>query len=516
MSGAIEQAEALRMRSTIFLFVALAGLSGAPGGFAWADEAPVGAAAASRDAKPERPESANLPADSTTAFTLNVGDRSLAFHVTAGSLQLKDEAGAPQAVVAYVAYKLDGADPERRPVTFAINGGPGAASAWLHLGALGPWRLPMAGLTPASPPTLVDNAETWLDFTDLVFVDPPGAGYSRIVASGDDARRRFWSVDGDVDGLAAAIRRWLTAERRLASPKFIVGESYGGFRAPRLAEALATDQGVGVAGLVLISPVLDLAALAAGPNDPFPLLSRLPSYAAAHRRRAGPVARADLAEVERYAAGDYLADWLRGPGDAAAVERMSQRVANLTGLDLQTVRRFAGRIDEGTFLREFERPQGKVVAFYDATIDAYDPFPAARGGGFHDPVLPGFEPAFASAIVDLYERKLGWKVEGRYELLSDAVNHDWRWGDGLARPEALSALRRMLALDPKFRVLVAHGLTDVQAPYFATALELAQIPDFGPSGRLTLKVYPGGHMVYADDDSRRALRDDARRLIEGP
>ena len=505
-----------RNRSLILLVCALAGLAGASCRFAWADEPPVRAAAsASRDAKLEKPESSNLPADSTTAFTLNIDGRSLAFHVTAGSLQLMDEARTPQAVVAYVAYKLDGADPARRPVTFAINGGPGAASAWLQLGALGPWRLPMSGLSPASPPTLVDNSETWLDFTDLVFIDPPGTGYSRIVAPGDEARRRFWSVEGDVDGLAATIRRWLVAEQRLASPKFIVGESYGGFRGPRLAEALATDQGVGVAGVALISPALDLAALAGGPDDPFPLLTRLPSYAAAHRRRAGPVSRADLADVERYATGDYLADWLRGPGDAAAVERMSERVADLTGVDLATVRRLAGRLDEETFLREFERAQGKVVAFYDATIDGYDPFPAAERSRFHDPVLPGFEPAFASAIVDLYERRLGWKVDDRYELINDAVDRDWRWGAKLAAPESLSALRRMLALDPKFRALIVHGLTDVQTPYFATALELAQVPDFGGSGRLTLKVYPGGHMVYADDDSRRALRDDARRLIEG-
>ena len=227
------------------------------------------------------------------------------------------------------------------------------------------------------------------------------------------------------------------------------------------------------------------------------------------------MSRADLAEVERYATGDYLADWLRGPGDAAAVERMSQRVAALTGIDIATVRRLAGRVDEEAFLREFERSQGKVVAFYDARIDAYDPFPAASRSDFHDPVLPGFEAAFTSAIVDLYQRKLGWKIEVRYELLNDEVNRDWRWGGKLGRPESISALRRMLALDPKFRVLVVGGLTDVQTPYFATALELAQIPDFGPPGRLALKVYPGGHMVYADDDSRKALRDDARRLIEG-
>ncbi len=504
----------IRRNGSVALFIgALAAFLAAPLAVAGADDAPT--AKASRDGKPEKQENVALPADSTTAFTLNIDGRSLAFHVTAGSLQLKDETGAPQAVVAYVAYKLDGADPARRPVTFAINGGPGAASAWLHLGALGPWRLPMNGLSPASPPSLVDNAETWLDFTDLVFVDPPGTGYSRIVAAGDEPRRRFWSVEGDVDGLAATIRRWLVADERLASPKFIVGESYGGFRGPRLAEALATDQGVGVAGLILISPALDLAALAGGPDDPFPLITRLPSYAAALKSRAGPVSRDDLAEVERYATGDYLADWLRGPGDGAAVERMSKRVAELTGIDLATVRRLAGRVDEDAFLREFERTQGKVVAFYDATIDAYDPFPAADRSRFHDPVLPGFEPALTSAIVDLYERRLGWKVDDRYELINDAVNREWRWGGKLAAPESISALRRMLALDPKFRVLVVAGLTDVQTPYLATALELAQVPEFGPAGRLTLKVYPGGHMVYADDASRRALRGDARRLIEG-
>ncbi len=455
-----------------------------------------------------------LPPEAHAPQTIQLDGKTLHYTVTVGALPVRDGDGKVAGEVVVTAYTMDGAN---RPVTFAFNGGPGASSVYLNFGAIGPRHLDAGneGDSPSDPTNLVDNPRTWLDFTDLVFIDPPGTGYSRVVAAGDEARRRFWSVEGDVDGLAATIRRWLVAEQRLASPKFIVGESYGGFRGPRLAEALATDQGVGVSGLVLISPALDMAALAAGPDDPFPLLTRLPSYAAAYRRRAGPVLRADLADVELYATGDYLADWLRGPAHAAAVERMSQRVADLTGLELQTVRRLAGRVDEEAFLREFERPQGKVVAFYDATIDAYDPFPAASRSRFHDPVLPGFEPAFASAIVDLYERRLGWKVDDRYELLNDAVDRDWRWGAKLAAPESLSALRRMLALDPKFRLLVAHGLTDVQTPYFATALELAQIPDFGPSGRLTLKVYPGGHMVYADDASRRALRDDARRLIEG-
>jgi carboxypeptidase C (cathepsin A) len=469
-----------------------------------------------RETKAAPTEKAKLPADSTAELTLNVEGRSLAFKATAGSLRLADANGAPQADIAYVAYQLDGAEAAKRPVTFAINGGPGAGSAWLQLGALGPWRLPMKDLSPSSPPVLVDNAETWLDFTDLVFVDPPGTGYSRIVAPGEEARKKLWSVDGDIEALSVVIRRWLVANQRLTSPKFIVGESYGGFRGPRLAENLAAEQGVGVSGLILISPVLDFGAYVGGPSEPFTLLTRLPSYAAAYREKSGPVVAADLADVERYAVGDYLQDWLRGPRDRAAAERMEQRVAALTGLDPQVVRRLGGRIDKDDFLREFERAQGKVAAFYDATIDAYDPFPTDAWSRSLDPVLPGFDGPFTSAVTDLYERKLGWKVEDRYELLNETVEKDWNWGSRYQAPESITALRQMLALDPNFRVLVSHGLTDVQTPYFATKLELAQIPDYGAPGRLTLKVYGGGHMHYSRDDTRKALRDDAKRLIGGP
>ncbi|HEY1941623.1 MAG TPA: peptidase S10 [Roseiarcus sp.] len=499
------------VRRFLLAVAAASALASAPLGAAFAQERP----AATHEAKPQPPAGPSLPADVTSAFTLSLGGRALSFKATAGSIRLSDDNGALQAEVAYVAYRLDGADAAKRPVTFAINGGPGAASAWLQLGAIGPWRLPMQGLSPSTPPVLVDNAETWLDFTDLVFVDPPGTGYSKIVG-GEDAKKRFWSVDGDIDALSAVIRRWLVANERLISPKFIVGESYGGFRGPHLAERLASNDGVGVSGLVLISPVLDFGAYEDQPNNPFPLLTRLPSYAAAYREKSGPVTRADLADVERYAVGDYLADWLRGPRDQAAVERREQRVAALTGLDPATVRRFGGAIDKDEFLHEFERSQGKVAAFYDATITAYDPFPAADRSHALDPVLPGFQGPFTSAIADLYARKLGWKIEDRYELLNDAVDRAWNWGSRLSPPESITALRRMLALDPHFRVLVSHGLTDVQTPYMATQLQLDQIPDYGPPGRLVLKVYAGGHMHYSRDDTRKALHDDARRLLEGP
>ena len=460
-----------------------------------------------------RVDANHLPADFSAPQSLSVGGHCLAFHSIAGSIRLNDEKGEPRADVAFVAYLLDAADAARRPLTFAINGGPGAASAWLDLGALGPWRLPMQGLAPSTLPPLVDNSETWLGFTDLVFIDPPGTGYSRLRGNVDAAKGTLWSVNGDIDGLAVFIRRWLATHGRLESPKFVVGESYGGFRGPRLAKALATEQGVGLDGLILLSPVLEFADFLPGPDNPFALLTRLPSYAAVAREKKGSVSRSDLADVESYARGEYLQDWLAGPTDRAAVERKVKRVAEITGLDAETVGRYGGDLEEHDYLSELGRIEGKSLAFYDATITASDPFPAESFGHALDPVTPGFEPAFTSAMVGLYQRKLGWRIDDPYELLSSSVNREWSWGKSLTAPNAILDLREMLALDPHFRVLIEHGLTDVQAPYFATALQLSRIPDFAPSGRLTLSVHPGGHMFYSRDASREALRDEAQRLI---
>jgi carboxypeptidase C (cathepsin A) len=472
--------------------------------------------AARGEDKPSPSSSRRLPADSVTQQTLALTGRTLSFKATAGVIKLSDGKGGELADVAYVAYQLDGAPAQSRPVTFVFNGGPGAASVWLDLGALGPWRAPMKDGTvaPSTVLTLLDNDDTWLDFTDLVFIDPPGTGYSQIVAAGDDARKRLWSVEGDIDALTVVVRRWLAANERLASPKFIVGESYGGFRGPRLAKTLATEQGVGISGLVLISPVLDFSGFG-GVNQPFTAAILLPSYAAAAREKKGPVTREQLADAEQYAQGDYILDYLRGPRDAAAVARMVDRVTALTGLDAALVRRLGGRIDKDAFLREFDRAHGKVGAVYDATLGVYDPSPMASESHWLDPILDGYIAPLTSAMVDLYERRLGWKIDNKYETLSRAVNNAWDWGRGLNPPDATKDLRDMLALDPNFRVLVTGGLTDVQVPYLGSKLMLDQIPDFGAPGRLALHIYDGGHMHYMRDAARKALREDGRRLIEG-
>ncbi len=457
-----------------------------------------------------------LPADSVTQQSVGLPGRTLTFKATAGTIKLSNgETGAELADVAYVAFQLDHADAATRPITFAFNGGPGAGSAWLDLGALGPWRLPLDNgvVHPSTPPVVVENADTWLDFTDLVFIDPPGTGYSQVVG-GDDARKQLYSVHGDLEALAVVIRKWLTSNDRLTSPKFIVGESYGGFRGPGLAEKLATEQSIGIAGLVLISPVIDFRAMGS-PNEALTWAIRLPSFAAVAREKNGPVTEAQLADVERYAGGDYLQDFMRGPRDAAAVGRMVDEVAKFTGLNHALVERMHGRIDKDTFLRAFDRSHGKIGAFYDATVTAYDAFPDSRRDEWLDPIVPGFEAPMASAMVWLYAHRLGWKIENQYEMLNNEVAHRWDYGHDLQALDDILALKRMLALDPNFRVLVAQGLTDVQVPYFGTKLLLAQIPDYGGAGRVAFKTYPGGHILYTRDASRQALRVDAQNLIAG-
>ncbi len=456
-------------------------------------------------------EDPRLPADQTTRFALDLTSRTLKFNATAGSIPLRNDKNDLLVEVAYIAYRLDGADAHTRPVTFVFNGGPGMASGWLQVGAIGPWRMPFAGAVPSSPPDPSPNAETWLDFTDLVFIDPPGTGYSAIQGDREDARKRFWSVDGDVEAVAEVIRRWLDRNDRIVSPKFLLGESYGGLRAPRLARALQSSHGVGVSGIVLISPLLDVH-YESGYNEPFAWVDRLPSEAAAARALKGKIDRAGLADVEHYAAGEYLTDFMRGVRDKAAVARMSEHLTALTGMDRALVDRSLGRIDTDVFLRDLGRAKGQVGSIYDATVSESDPFPRRPLSFYPDPILEGLNAPVTSAMVALYATKLNWRPDRVYHLANDTAFRQWEWGRSLGRPESLSALQKALALDSHVRVLIAHGLFDLRTPYFTTARILDQLPDAGTAERVTLAVYPGGHMFYSDDTSRAAFREAARKL----
>lgn len=456
-----------------------------------------------------------LPAETTTNHVVMIQGEKIAFTARAGAVRLRDaQSDAPQADVAYVSYERSGSDPQTRPIMFVFNGGPGAASAWLALGALSPWRLRFSpdAVSPSAPPTLLDNADSWIPFADLVFVDPPGTGFSRILSDSEEVKKRFYSAQGDADALAVVVRKWLTAHGRLASPKFLVGESYGGFRCVKLAGALREHENIGVEGLFLISPALDFSWLLSGGN---PLLraALLPSLAAVARNAKG---RADVADAEAYAAGEYAIDLLKGAKDAQALARMSAAVAQFTGLDRALVSRLGARIDARTFARERARDAGRVLSVYDGEISGWDPDPFSPDGDWADPLLQSWRAPLGAAMTRLVIEKLGWPIgEARYSVLSGEISHQWRYGEeGRANAEVMSGLREALALDPRLKTFVVHGLYDLTTPYFATKLMLDQLPDYGDASRVRLLVLRGGHMPYLYDDSRKALRDAARGWLE--
>jgi carboxypeptidase C (cathepsin A) len=308
------------------------------------------------------------------------------------------------------------------------------------------------------------------------------------------------------------VRKWLTAHGRLASPIFLVGESYGGFRAVKLVRTLRERENIGAAGLLLISPALDFSWLP-GSRNPLSYTALLPSFAAVARQSAE---RRNLNDVEEYAAGEYVSDLLKGAKDAQALSRMSANVARIAGLDPGLVTQLGGRVDARTFSRERRRGSREILSAYDAQVAGYDPAPFSTDGEWSDPVLDALRAPLGAAMTRLASEKLGWPIgDARYFILNDDVALQWDFGrQGRIGSEALSDLREALALDPKLRTLVVHGAADLVTPYFATKLMLDQLPDFGDASRLRLVVLPGGHMPYLHDDSRKSLHDIARQWLE--
>ncbi len=447
------------------------------------------------------------------------------------------------AEIGYISYQLDGADPAKRPVTFAFNGGPGSSSAWVHVVALGPWRLSTEtkDLSPSASAVLAPNLETWLDFTDLVFIDPAGTGFSRLArslpAEGNAAAsqsnpvppdsvppapgartatpaRNYYSVDGDADSVAEMIALWLRRNQRNVSPKILVGESYGGIRGPKVVHRLQTQYGAGMSAIVLISPVMDFALFRGPRHRTAGFVNWLPSVTAAAREARGQPfkSREELAEVEAYARGDYLADLMRGPRDAAALDRVVKKVASYSGLPEPIVRQYGGRLDEFIYIREANRAAQRQASGYDASITGDDSEPTSYIPRWDDPFAAALAAPMKGALLDLYA-KLGWKPDMAYHL---SATLGWQWGNSSNGVESVSQLQSAMALDPRLRVLVTHGATDLRTPYFGSVQLLDQLPGYAdkPKGRVQLKLYAGGHMHYSRDGSRKALRDDAKALIE--
>ncbi len=453
-----------------------------------------------------------FPADASVKQVTRVAGKALNYTATVGVIPVRDEKGRKIAEVVFTSYILDGAKGPGRPITFAFNGGPGAASVYLNLGAIGPKRLQFGaqGDSPSDPPNLVDNAATWLDFTDLVFIDPVGTGFSRSLVPMDETKKRFFGVKEDIAYLSRVVYDWLLKNQRMASPKYVVGESYGGLRAPAIGHYLQREIGVAPAGLVMVSPVIDYRARGHTDLSPLSYMITLPSMAAARYEREGkPLNPETLAEVEAYARGEFVTDMLKGQFDPAAVNRIVEHVTRYTGLDAALVRRMGGRIDTQTFLRELYRDQGRIASIYDANVTAYDPFPWSQTRRAGDPILDSIVASTTTAMVDFTTRIVGWKVDGRYEALSDTVNDNWA---NRSQAESVEDLRQALAADPKLKVLIAHGYGDLSCPFFASRLIIDQMPPEAGASRTKLALYPGGHMFYSRPGSQTAFRADVMRL----
>jgi carboxypeptidase C (cathepsin A) len=468
------------------------------------------------DKAPEKPEEKPV----VTKHQITVGGRTLAYTVTTGLMPLKNAAGEKEADIFYMAYTLDGADATKRPLMFSFNGGPGSASVWLHLGALGPKRVKMGpdGLMPPPPYKVEDNPATWLDQTDLVFIDPVGTGYSR--AAKPELNAKFHGLKGDIESVGEFIRLYLGRANRWTSPLFLVGESYGTTRAAGLAGHLV-EKGIALNGVVLVSSILNFqtARFTVGNDLPYPLY--LPTYTATafyHKRLAPELQKdlqATLRESEAFAGGAYTAALAKGDR-LTDVEKdaLATQLARLTGLDKTYVLRANLRIHDQNFYKELLRDKDRVVGRLDSRFTGVDPEGNADTPE-NDPSLSAIRPPYTAAFNDYVRRELGYTSDQEYYILGGGVGR-WDFGSDNRYADTSDALRQAFAKNPFMKLFVANGYYDVATPYFATQYTLSHMRlDAGARARVSQGFYEAGHMMYIEEKSLQQLKKDVSGFLEG-
>ena len=479
---------------------------------------PADAAAAAPAAKPAEPMKNPLPADKSAPQTITIGGKTIHYTATVGTIILKGNDEKPNGVVMYTAYTLDEAKGEKgtahRPVTFALNGGPGASSVYLNLGAIGPKHIVFAneGDSPSDPATLTDNPGTWLDFTDMVFIDPIGTGFSRSLVDEAQTKKLFYAPTPDIEYLSLVIYKWLVQNDRLLDKKYLVGESYGGYRGPRITHYLQSRLGVAMNGLVLVSPYLN-PEMGDGNLSPIPWMITLPSITAAHLEADGKLTPTAMQQVIAYTRGDYAEALLKGRSDTAATDAMIAHVTEMTGLDPKFVKFAGGRLDIGAYLREVHRSQGLIGSVYDSNVTAPDPFPYAPTQETGDPILESIIAPTTTAMVDFITRTVGWKNDARYEALSYDVNRQWDQKAEDLRKGAAADLRESVAADPKLRVLIVHGWNDLSCAFMGSVLSVDQMPLMGDPNRVQVHEFPGGHMFYTRQGSQSLFVKDVEDML---
>ena len=454
---------------------------------------------------------------SVTHHEIAINGQTLRYTATAAQMPINAASGDNEAHMFYVAYTLDGADASRRPLTFAFNGGPGSASIWVHMGAMGPRkpRLMDDGNMPPPPFQLIDNPNTWLDQTDLVFIDPVGTGYSR--AKNEEVARRMNSLQGDLQSVAEFIRLYMTRTDRWKSPVFIAGESYGTMRAAGLAGRLI-DQGIALNGIVLISTILNFATERPNLSNSLAYAVQLPTFAADafyHKKLPADLQKdlnSTLKEVETWALTGYLPALDKGSRLTPAERKAAiDKLARYTGLDARYIDGSDLRIDVQHFTRELLRDQRRIAGRLDGRLTGPAPLNEGERSDY-DPSNTLPEPAFRSAFLQYVRGELGYKSDMMY-YISDGI-FPWNWNSDNNYAQTGTLLYDAFAKNPYMKLLVCAGYFDLATPYFAAEYNLDHIglhPDM--LGRVSWQFYRAGHMMYIDKESAGKLKHDVGEFL---
>ncbi|MBI5623944.1 MAG: peptidase S10 [Elusimicrobia bacterium] len=477
------------------------------------------------------------PKGSVTSHACVLAGRDLEYEARAEWLVLRKK-DKPHAEMFHIAYLEKGKEPGARPVTFVFNGGPGAASAYLHMGALGPSRVVFepAGSAPKPPMRLVHNDESWLAFTDLVFIDPIGTGFSRMIDEEDLPKKggaekdgkaaeekrdekEFYKLNRDLESLGEFVSKFLSKHKRWESPVFVAGESYGGFRAACMAKRLQEGFGVGLNGVVIISPAMEFTPLNPSDYDLQAWMDVFPTMAAAaslhgRSKRFGP----DLGAEEVARAAEEFASSrmyrLLAHGDALAEDESKaivREMSEIIGIPEDYLRDASGRIAHWTFCRKLLKDRNRVCGLYDASITAVNPFPDREWEFGPDPTLSGIERVFAAGINTHLRKNLALDSERDYHLLSEEVSKSWQDDRQqhffMRQIGATDELRYGMALNPHMRVFITHGFYDLVTPCCSSSRLVRQMRlDESLRENLTLRHFRGGHMFYTWEESRKAFR----------
>lgn len=453
-----------------------------------------------------------------THHEIRMSGKVLKYTATTGRLPIKNAEGETEAYVFFVAYTLDNGGP-KRPLMFSFNGGPGSASVWLHMGAIGPKRVKLLpeGFMPAPPFDLIDNDYTWLDQTDLVFIDPVGTGYSRVTKK--EYGKKFWGVKGDIESVGEFIRLYLSRYDRWSSPLFLVGESYGTTRAAGLSGYLI-EHGVAFNGIVLVSSVLNFETLEFTRGNDLPYELYLPSYTAAawfHKKLPSDLQgdlQSALRQSEQFASGPF-ADALAKGDRMSAAERdnVLNQLSRFTGLSKQYLDNADMRVSEQQYTKELLRNEHKVLGRIDSRYTG----PSLNGLAEeveYDPSISAVRAPYTAMFNQYVRTDLGYKSDLEYYILGGGFR-EWDWGSaGEGFPNTAVALREAFAKNNYMKVFVASGWFDLATPYYATQYTLAHL---GVPAELQKNIstgyYDAGHMIYVKTDSLNHLKQDVSKFI---